>query len=149
MEFSFVVLKILVSAAIIAGISWYAGKNPSLAGFLIALPMISILAISFSYAQYRDIEDQPVCRIDCGEYSALPAFFRAFRHEPVVEVEFLSNHRFGICFVVGGLLDSFTHLQNLTNPPARFPWGGPWETADRCIPLAKPVLESWCFSFWP
>ena len=56
MEFSFVVLKILVSAAIIAGISWYAGKNPSLAGFLIALPVISILAISFSYAKYRDME---------------------------------------------------------------------------------------------
>ncbi len=56
MEFSFVVLKILLSASIIAGISWYAGKNPSLAGFLIALPVISILAISFSYFQYRDME---------------------------------------------------------------------------------------------
>ena len=56
MEFSFVVLKILLSASIIAGISWYAGKNPSLAGFLIALPILSILAISFSYFQYRDME---------------------------------------------------------------------------------------------
>jgi hypothetical protein len=56
MEFSFVALKILLSASIIAGISWYAGKNPSLAGFLIALPVISILAISFSYFQYRDME---------------------------------------------------------------------------------------------
>jgi hypothetical protein len=56
MEFSFVALKILLSASIIAGISWYAGKNPSLAGFLIALPVISILAISFSYFQYRGME---------------------------------------------------------------------------------------------
>jgi len=56
MEFSFFVLKILLSASIIAGISWYAGKNPSLAGFLIALPIISVLAISFSYFQYRDME---------------------------------------------------------------------------------------------
>jgi len=56
MEFSFVVLKILLSASIIAGISWYAGKNPSLAGFLIALPILSVLAISFSYFQYRDME---------------------------------------------------------------------------------------------
>jgi len=56
MEFSFVVFKIILSASIIAGISWYAGKNPPLAGFLIALPIISILAISFSYFQYRDIE---------------------------------------------------------------------------------------------
>ena len=56
MEFSFVVLKILLSASIIAGISWYAGKNPPLAGFLIALPIVSVLAISFSYFQYRDME---------------------------------------------------------------------------------------------
>jgi len=56
MEFSFVVFKIILSASIIAGISWYAGKNPPLAGFLIALPIISMLAISFSYFQYRDIE---------------------------------------------------------------------------------------------
>jgi len=56
MEFSFVVFKILLSASIIAGISWYAGKNPPLAGFLIALPIMSILSISFSYFQYRDIE---------------------------------------------------------------------------------------------
>jgi hypothetical protein len=56
MELSFVVLKILLSASIIAGISWYAGKNPPLAGFLIALPIVSILAILFSYFQYRDME---------------------------------------------------------------------------------------------
>lgn len=56
MEFSFVVFKTPLSASIIAGISWYSGKNPPLAGFLIALPTISTLAISFSYFQYRDIE---------------------------------------------------------------------------------------------
>jgi len=56
MEFRFVVLKIFLSASIIAGISWYVGKNPSLAGFLIALPILSVLAISFSYFQYRDME---------------------------------------------------------------------------------------------
>ena len=56
MEFSFVVLKILLSASIIAGISWYTGKNPPLAGFLIAFPIVSVLAISFSYFQYRDME---------------------------------------------------------------------------------------------
>ena len=78
-------------------------------------------------------EDQSVCRLDSAEHSALPAFFRAFCYEPVVEMEFLSNHRFGICFVVGGLLDSFTHLQNLANPPAGLSGGGIWETAGRCI----------------
>ena len=56
MDVSFFILKIFISASIIAAISWFAGKNPSLAGFLIALPIISVLAISFSYFQYRDME---------------------------------------------------------------------------------------------
>jgi hypothetical protein len=56
MEFSFVIVKIIVSASIIAGISWYAGKNPSLAGLLIALPIVSVMTICFSYYQYRDME---------------------------------------------------------------------------------------------
>ena len=56
MDLGFVVLKVFLSASIIAVVSWYAGKNPPLAGFLIALPMVSVLAILFSYLQYRDIE---------------------------------------------------------------------------------------------
>ena len=55
MESWFFVAKIALSGLIIAGISWLAGKNPSLAGFLIALPILSLLAIGFSYFQYRDM----------------------------------------------------------------------------------------------
>ena len=55
MESWFFVAKIVLSGLIIAGISWLAGKNPSLAGFLIALPILSVLAIGFSYFQYRDM----------------------------------------------------------------------------------------------
>ena len=35
--------------------SWLAGKNPVLAGFIIALPLMSMLSILFSYLQYRDM----------------------------------------------------------------------------------------------
>ena len=49
------VLKTIVAGSLIAFASWVAGKRPVLAGFIIALPMTSMLGILFSYAQYRDM----------------------------------------------------------------------------------------------
>ena len=48
--------KILISALIIAFASRLSGQKTFLAGFIVALPMISILTILFSYLQYRDME---------------------------------------------------------------------------------------------
>ena len=50
------IFKTLIAAILISFVSWVAGKKPVLAGFIIALPLTSILAILFSYAQYRDME---------------------------------------------------------------------------------------------
>ena len=47
--------KILISAFLIAFASWLSGQKSFLAGFIIALPITSILTILFSYLQYRDI----------------------------------------------------------------------------------------------
>jgi len=49
------IAKVILSSVIIAGASWLAGKNPILAGFIIALPLMSMLTILFSYLQYRDM----------------------------------------------------------------------------------------------
>jgi hypothetical protein len=43
--------KTLVSALLIAGLSSLAGRFPVLAGYLIALPLSTIMAVSFLYAQ--------------------------------------------------------------------------------------------------
>ncbi len=51
----FFALKVILSGVIIAFASWLAGRNPVLAGFVIALPLMSILSIAFSYYQYRDM----------------------------------------------------------------------------------------------
>lgn len=50
------IVKILMASTMIAFASWLAGKKPVLAGFIIALPLTSILAILFSYWEYRDME---------------------------------------------------------------------------------------------
>ena len=52
----FFIFKIIISGVIIAYASWLAGRRPVLAGFIIALPLMSILSILFTYIQYRDME---------------------------------------------------------------------------------------------
>ena len=49
-------LKLIISSALIASVSSLAGKKPFLAGFLIALPLTSILTLCWSYYEYRDME---------------------------------------------------------------------------------------------
>jgi hypothetical protein len=47
-------LKIGVAAIAIAFSAWLAGRKPELAGFIIALPLASILALAFSHLEHRD-----------------------------------------------------------------------------------------------
>ncbi len=49
-------LKILLAATIIAFASWLSGKKPELSGFIIALPLASIIAIAFSYLEHKNAE---------------------------------------------------------------------------------------------
>lgn len=48
--------KTLLSAVLIAGLSSLATRFPVLAGYLIALPLSTLLALSFTYAQSGDGE---------------------------------------------------------------------------------------------
>ena len=52
----FFTLKIILAAIIIAFASWLSGQSPKLAGFIIALPLVSLIAIAFSYYEHNDIE---------------------------------------------------------------------------------------------
>ena len=49
------IAKVILSSVILVGASWLVERNPILAGFIIALPLMSMLAILFSYLQYRDM----------------------------------------------------------------------------------------------
>jgi uncharacterized membrane protein (GlpM family) len=48
------VVKTIVAAALISFCSWLSSKKPELAGFLIALPITSVIALFFSYAEFQD-----------------------------------------------------------------------------------------------
>ena len=49
-------LKALLAGLIIAFSSWLAGQNPRMAGFIIALPMASLIAIAFVYFEHSNSE---------------------------------------------------------------------------------------------
>ena len=49
-------IKILFAGFIIAISSWLAGQYPKIAGFIIALPLASLIAVIFSYVEHNDPE---------------------------------------------------------------------------------------------
>ena len=52
----FFTFKVILAALIIAFSSWLSGIYPKLAGFIIALPIVSLIAILFSYYEYKDVD---------------------------------------------------------------------------------------------
>ena len=53
----FTAFKIIFSACVIAFSSWLAGKRPELAGFIVALPLVTLLVLPFNFAEYHDPEN--------------------------------------------------------------------------------------------
>lgn len=51
----FLVFKVTIAVAVIVGASWLSGKKPYLAGFITALPIVSIIALAFSYIEHKDV----------------------------------------------------------------------------------------------
>lgn len=56
----FALIKIFLSATLISFASWLSVKKPILAGFIVALPLTSILAILFSYWHNQDYQQVQV-----------------------------------------------------------------------------------------
>lgn len=50
------IFKIIISAFVIAFASWLSGKKPELSGFIIALPLASLIALVFSYLEHKNPE---------------------------------------------------------------------------------------------
>lgn len=82
-------IKSLLSGVLIAFASWLAGRRPILAGFLIALPLMSMLSIIFSYLEYRDM--QKINQFALSILTAVPLSLSFF-------VPFLLNRWFKMSF---------------------------------------------------
>lgn len=66
----FAAFKIAVSAMVIAFASWLSGKKPELAGFIVALPLVTLLALPFSYLEYQNPENS--ARFAQSIFAAVP-----------------------------------------------------------------------------
>ena len=95
--------KVLVSGIIISFASWLSLKKPSLAGFIIALPLISIISIALSYLEHKDQEKTIIFAksILIGIPISL-LFFIPFFFAKSFEWSFLTTYILGLAFLVLG-----------------------------------------------
>lgn len=94
-------LKILLSSVIISYTSWLAGKKPLLAGLIIALPLTSMLAILFSYAEYRDMNK--IAEFSRSIFILVPlslAFFIPFIFHAALKTNFAVTYLLGIGLLI-------------------------------------------------
>ncbi|MER2512879.1 MAG: hypothetical protein ABTQ25_10790 [Nitrosomonas ureae] len=93
-------VKTVFSALIIAFASWFAGRKPILAGFIIAMPLMSMLAILFSYLQYRDMNK--VNQFADSIFAAVPlslCFFVPFLLNRWLKMNFVMTFGAGLLFL--------------------------------------------------
>ena len=101
----FSVAKVLLAAAIITFASWLAGRRPELAGFITALPLVSIIAIGFAYWHHQDMAQTTTYAKSI--FVAIPlsvTFFLPF----LVAEKF--NLNFWVCFIGGFALLAISYF---------------------------------------
>ncbi len=95
------VAKTLLAASIIAFASWLAGKRPELAGFIIALPLSTMLALAFTYGEFGD----PKASVAFAKsvFVSVPlsmTFFIPFLLADRLNIGFLACYGLGIAFLI-------------------------------------------------
>lgn len=110
----FTAFKIFTSAGIIAFASWLSGKRPELAGFITALPLVTLLVLPFSHMEYSD--PQTSVQFARSIFLAVPlslSFFVPFLLADKVPLSFWGLYSSGIVllccayFVHKGLMNLF------------------------------------------
>ena len=95
--------KIVAAGLIVAFSSWLSGQNPKLAGFIIALPLVSLIAILFSYYEHNDTEKTVM--FTKSIFIAVPAsylFFVPFFFAKSFNMNFFIIYIAGLVFLIGG-----------------------------------------------
>lgn len=97
------VIKIVIAACVISFSSWLSGKRPDLAGFIIALPLSTMLVLAFSYAEYND----PAASVKFAKsiLAAIPLsllFFVPFLFAHKINLPFWGLYGLGVAFLTVG-----------------------------------------------
>lgn len=94
------VIKTIAAGMIIAFTSWLAGRKPVLAGLIVALPLLSMLSILFSYAEYRNM--QKINEFAVSILIAVPlslVFFLPFLLNRWLKMNFFISFSLGVAFI--------------------------------------------------
>ena len=95
--------KIAISAVMIAFSSWLADKRPDLAGFIIALPISSMLVLAFSYTEFGNAEN--TAKFAKSIFVAIPLsllFFVPFLFTKELKLNFWALYLLGLALLALG-----------------------------------------------
>ena len=97
--------KIFFSALIISFASWLSLKKPVLAGFIIALPLLSIISLALSYVEHKDFNKTILFAksILVGVPVSL-TFFIPFFFAKSWGLSFVSTYSLGLIFLLFGFI---------------------------------------------
>jgi len=96
----FFLFKVILSGVIIALASKWASKDTALAGFLVALPLVSMLSILFAYAETRDVGK--ISQFAGAIFLAVPlslTFFVPFLLQRWTQTNFWATYFLGLGFL--------------------------------------------------
>ena len=82
-------INLVVAASVISASSWLSGRSPVFAGFMVAMPLASILVLPMSYLQHGD--EQATMLMAQSIFVAVPVSLMFF-------VPFLLSERLGLSF---------------------------------------------------
>lgn len=89
-------IKVLLAATIISFTAWLSQKKPELAGFIIALPIASLIALAFSYSESQN--NQNTIIFAKSIITAVPVSYLFF--VPFFFADKLANN-FWLCYIIG------------------------------------------------
>lgn len=108
------IAKTVLAGLIIAFASWLSGKKPVLAGFIVALPLVSMISILLSYLEYKNMEK--VNQFAASILVAVPlslSFFIPFLLNKWLKLDFWPTYTLALCFILSAyFLHSFLLKSN-------------------------------------
>jgi hypothetical protein len=97
------VFRVLISASVISLAAWLSRRYPTLAGFIVALPLATLLVLPFSYREYGDA--QASIQLAQSIFVAIPvslAFFLPFLFAGRLGLSFWQAYALGCVLLVLG-----------------------------------------------
>ena len=97
------IIKVLVASLIISFASWLSLKKPGLAGFIVALPLVSIISLFFSYLEHGD--ENKTILFAKSIFIGVPAsllFFIPFFFAKSLGLNFIITYTLGLIFLIIG-----------------------------------------------